>query len=302
MGGDIHPKRDTLVAIGLFLLVLIGNSSMFAIVSYISSPQHGGYHAYQIMLCYSAVALLCMLPGIRRTRTPMLALPTLRLHSARATLEVGCFCLSFYSLSFLGSSFTLPMHTAINFITPLLAMVATVIVLKEPAHRHTVLALVLGFAGVLLITRPGVIPLSPGVVYVLLAAIGFSFSGILIKLLTRREEGLAIAFRFALLTTLLSLPLGLSHWKMPDIYGAFWLLFIGGIGYLQQTLVVRAIAKVPFTVLIPLHFVQLLFATAFSLALYGKGLDAYTIAGALVILIATLYNGWQNTRQSSATR
>ena len=295
----LHTRRDMLVAIGLFLLVLIGNSTMFAIVSHISAPQHGGMHAFQILLCYSAIALFAMMPWFIKHRPKLLEKQTVRLHGLRAGLEVGCFSLSFFSLRFLGEQFTLPMHTAINFVTPLFATLVTLWVLKEKLRRHTVIALVIGFAGVLLITRPGVIPFSAGVVYVLLAAIGFSFSGVLIKLLTRDESPTHIAFRFLLLTTVLALPLGLSQWKTPDTTVAFWLVCIGAIGYMQQMLVGKAIAKVPFTVLIPLHFVQLLFATAFSVALYGNGLDTPTMIGALVILFATLYNGWYTTTNRS---
>lgn len=290
-----NAKRETTIAILLFTGVLLGNAIIFAIVPHLTIPDYGhGLHAFQIMLCYGAIATACMLPWAFKQGRKGLATKQWKLYSFRGILEYGAFTLSFYSLGYLGDVFTLPMHTALNFITPLLATVAAVLILKEKSHWHTWVALAIGIVGVLVITRPGILPASPGVLYVLGAAIGFSLCGIVIKLLTRTESAQHIAFYMLAITTVLALPAGIYHWKAPSAEGWFWLATIGIIAYLQQVYVAKAISKVPYMVLIPLNFVSLVFATILSYAVYAKVIDVWTFTGAIIIMAGTIYNAHRN--------
>ena len=186
------------------------------------------------------------------------------------------------------------MHTALNFITPIFATLATILILKERSHVHTWVALVVGIVGVLIITRPGMLPLSPGVLYVLGAALGFSLCGVVIKLLCRTESPQHIAFYMLAMTTVLALPMGITHWVNPGADGWFWLALIGAIAYLQQVFVAKAIAKVPFMVLIPINFVSLVFSTVLSYLVYARLIDQWTFIGAVLILAGTIYNANRN--------
>lgn len=311
-----QQRRDTTIAILLFIGVLLGNVIIFSIVPFLSAPdlaarrisagQYLGFfadgaaaaptpiHAFQIMMCYSLVATACMLPWAFKQGLAGLKTTRLKAYSLRGLLEYGAFTLSFFSLGFLGENFTLPMHTALNFITPIFATVAAIFILKERGYAHTWVALVAGIIGVLIITRPGMIPLSPGVFYVLGAALGFSLCGIVIKLLCSTESAQHIAFYMLVMTSVLALPAGITHWVAPGPDGWFWLTLIGVIAYLQQVYVAKAISKVPFMVLIPLNFTSLLFSTILGYAVYHQLLDGWTLAGALLILASTLYNAQRN--------
>lgn len=309
----MNQSRETTVAILMFMGVLLGNVIIFTIVPFLSAPdlaelrlsvgQSLGLlgadvttdslvpiHAFQIMLCYSAIATGCMLPWAFKQGFKGLKTTRLKAYTARGLLEYGSFTLSFFSLAFLGEYFTLPMHTALNFITPIFATVAAILILKERGGIHTWLALIAGIVGVLIITRPGMIPLSPGVLYVLGAAIGFSLCGIVIKLLCSTESSKHIAFYMLAMTTVMAIPAGIIHWVDPGFDGWFWLILIGVIAYLQQVYVARAISKVPYMVLIPINFVSLVFSTIASLLVYGKLIDEWTLLGAVLILASTIYN------------
>ena len=294
----MNQRRETTIAILMFIGVLLGNVVIFSIVPYISIPEKTdgrmGYHAFQIMLCYSAIATFCMLPWAWRQGLAGLRTTRLKAYATRGVLEYASFSLSFYSLGYLGENFTLPMHTSLNFVTPLIATVAAMIILKEKSHFHTWLALAAGFVGVIIITRPGMIPLSPGVLYVLGAAIGFALCGVVIKLLTSTESAQHVAFYMLAMTTILAVPAGISHWKTPTLEGWFWLALIGVIAYLQQVYVAKAISKVPFMVLVPLNFVTLLFSTLLAYVVYAQVIDTWTFIGAVIILASTVYNTYRN--------
>lgn len=314
-----HPaRRETLVAIFLFLLVILGNAVIFTIVPYLTAgqmedifaekslflsligyapgelPQAQGYHAFQIMLCYCLIASICMIPWAVKQGLGGLKVQQKGLYIARAICEYAGFTLSFYSLGYIGDVFTPPMHTALNFISPLIATIAAIFILKERGHLHTWAALAIGIVGVLVITRPGILPASPGVLYVLGAAVMFSLCGVVIKLLTRTESANHVAFYMLTLTMLIALPAGITHWKAPDLQGWVWLGIIGVIAYAQQVMVAKAIAKVPYMLLIPLNFSQLIFVTILNYLVFGRVVDSYTLLGAFIIFGGTLFNAYRS--------
>lgn len=292
--------NQTLIACILFTLMLLSNSIIFTIVPFISVPEYGfGYHAFQIVLVYSIVALLCMMPWAIKQGKAGLKRGRRKLYSLRAVLEYGAYCLSVYSLSFLGDTFTLPMHAALNFVTPILAVIASILILREASHWYTWVAVVMGVIGVLVITRPGMIPASPGVLYVLGAAAAFSVCGPVIKLLSSSESPQHIAFFMLLMTSILAIPMGVLHWQWPSAEGWGWLVAIGVLSYASQILVGKAISKVPYMVLIPLNFAALIFSTILSYAVFSKLVDGLTVVGAVVILGGVLFNAWMSSRRSS---
>lgn len=288
-------KNETGLAIFLFILVLLGNTIIFSIVPHLTAPiaQGGlGHNPFQILFCYSAIATLCMLPWAMKQGKAGLKTTRWKHYSLRAVFEYGAYASTLIALSYItqGGDFTLPMHTALNFISPILATIATIFILKERSGAHTWIALIAGIVGVLVITRPGMIPLSPGVLYALGAATGFSLCGVVIKLLCSTESAMKIAFYMLAMTTILSIPLGLIHWSTPSAEGWMWLVVIGLLTYAVQWLVGKAISKVPYMVIIPLNFVQLIFSTISSYLLYAKLIDGWTFAGAVIILAGTIYN------------
>jgi drug/metabolite transporter (DMT)-like permease len=304
-------KKQTTLAIFMFILVLLINSVIFSIVPALSSPDLAPIRAtyssmlgfapstqtlsaFQILFCYSVIATACMLPWAFKQGRAGLSTTRWKHYSLRAVLEYTAYSLTLISLGYLGTNFTLPMHTALNFITPLLATVIAIIALKEKSGAHTWIALIVGFVGVLVITRPGMIPASPGVLYVLGAALGFSSCGVVIKLLCSTESPRKIAFYLLLMTTVLSAPMGLLNWQAPDAEAWFWLAVIGVLSYAVQILVGAAISKVPYMVIIPLNFVQLIFSTVLSYLVYAKPTDLWTYTGAVIILAGTIYNTYRN--------
>lgn len=292
----MNQRRETSIAIFMFILVLLGNTIIFSIVPHLTqaAEQGGlGFNAFQVLFLYSAIALVCMLPWAFKQGITNLKTTRMKHYGLRAIIEYTAYALTLTSLGYLGPDFTLPMHTALNFITPLMATVVTIVVLKERASAHTWIALVVGFVGVLIITRPSMSS-SPGVFYVLGAALGFSFCGAVIKLLTSTESAMKIAFYMLLTTTILSLPMGILHWQTPTPEAWLWIAVIGVLSYAVQVLIGKAISKVPYLVIIPLNFVQLVFSTVLGYLVYAQTIDIYTFSGAVIILAGTIYNTYRN--------
>jgi drug/metabolite transporter (DMT)-like permease len=282
----------------MFIGVLLGNTIIFSIVPRLQSVEAGyGYNPFMILMCYSVIATLCMVPWALKQGRKGLATTRWKHYFLRAVLEYGAYALTITSLGYVfapESNFTLPMHTALNFITPILATIATIFILKERGGLHTVVALVAGVIGVLVITRPGMIPLNTGVLYALGAAIGFSLCGVVIKLLCSTESPMHIAFYMLVMTTIFSLPMGILNWTTPSLDGLAWLVVIGLLTYVVQWLVGKAISKVPYMLIIPLNFLQLIFSAISSYVVFNKAIDQWTVMGAVIILAGAIYNTYRS--------
>jgi drug/metabolite transporter (DMT)-like permease len=87
--------------------------------------------------------------------------------------------------------------------------------------------------------------------------------------------------------------MGIAHWQEPTPEVWFWLAVIGGLTYAVQVLVGKAISKVPYMVIIPLNFVQLVFSTILGYLVYNQLIDTWTLAGAVIILGGTIYNTYR---------
>lgn len=294
----MNQRRETLLAIVMFIGVLLGNTIIFSIVPRLQNAEIGyGYNPFMILMCYSIMATACMLPWALKQGRKGLATTRWKHYFMRAVLEYGAYALTLISLGYVfapESNFTLPMHTALNFITPILATIATILILKERGGMHTALALAAGIIGVLVITRPGMIPQNPGVIYALGAAVGFSLCGVVIKLLCSTESAMHIAFYMLVMTSIFSLPMGIYYWSTPTLDGWAWLAVIGVLTYAVQWLVGKAIAKVPYMLIIPLNFVQLIFSAISSYFVFGKPIDQWTVAGAFIILAGAIFNTYRS--------
>lgn len=294
----MNQKRETILAIIMFIGVLLGNTIIFSIVPRLQNAEAGfGYNPFMILMCYSVIATLCMVPWALKQGKSGLKTTRWKHYFMRAVLEYGAYAMTITSLGYVfapESDFTLPMHTALNFITPILATIATIFILKERGGLHTLIALAAGIIGVLVITRPGMIPLNTGVLYALGAAVGFSLCGVVIKLLCSTESPMHIAFYMLVMTTIFSLPMGILNWTTPSMDGWMWLGVIGVLTYAVQWLVGKAISKVPYMLIIPLNFVQLIFSAISSYFVFNKTIDQWTVLGALIILAGAIYNTYRS--------
>jgi len=286
----MHTKAETVQAILLFFYVLLSSAAIIGIVRHLSDS----FHTFQVVLCYNGFALACLLPWLLRGGTRTLKTDKLKLFSLRAILEFVSFSFSFYALS----QIPLPTHTALLFVTPIFGTIIALVILKERPTLYSYVCIACGFVGVLIITRPGVEAFSVGILAALMAAVGFACCGNVIKLLTRTEPSIRIAFYMLSMSTVISLPFGLYHWNAPEPMQWLWLTVIGVLGFTQQLAVAKALSKVPYTTIIPLNFSQLVFVSIIAYVFFGEVIDQWTLAGAVLIIGGTLYNAYQSSRRS----
>lgn len=221
------------------------------------------------------------LGGVKQTITK----PKLKLRVARGfviALSNLCAFVAFANLD-------LPTAYAIIFLAPILAKVFAVILLKEQISMRSWLITAAGFVGVLIVLRPGIVPMNVGAVASVLLAILFSFGYVMGRKIGEESQTLLsfslFQYVFAFVFTIPFAWADLSNVALIDI-GI--MLASGALAGCGSLLVSTAFTKAPSQYIAPIHYVQMLWALIFSAILFAEYPDLWTMIGGGVIILAGL--------------
>ncbi|MDP9195691.1 MAG: DMT family transporter [Pseudomonadota bacterium] len=185
---------------------------------------------------------------------------------------------------------------ALIFATPLLTAVLSVFFLKEKIGWSRLASIVLGFAGVLVILRPGSIPLDTGTVCVLLAAVAMALGNIISRRIGEGEPLLAFSFyRDALMLTASGAGLLIQGGQWPS---GLHIGFLAASGILSATgiiLVSRGFTLAPSSAAAPTHYVQMIWAPLIGWLVFRELPDVWTAVGAVLIVVSGLYLIWRES-------
>lgn len=153
-------------------------------------------------------------------------------------------------------------------------------------------AAAIGFAGILIVTRPfGAVP-GPGVLAAAGSAVFFALTSILTKRLTARETLVSILFWLALVQLLLGLACALSDGTLrwPTAATLPWLGLIGVSGILAHLSLTAALRLAPASFVMPLDFLRLPLIALVGAVFYAEPIDPLVLAGGLVIFLGVWIN------------
>ncbi len=165
----------------------------------------------------NAVAFALLVPWAVNAGPPALATRNFSGHLVRAVAGLAAMACYFFALG----RIRLADATLLNQAYPLFLPIAERVWLREPVHRHVVRALWIGFAGMVIILRPGSGVFTAAAVIGACSAVFAAIAQVGIRQLTRTEPIPRIVFYFALIATGLSaMPLPWT-WVAPTTVG--WL-------------------------------------------------------------------------------
>ncbi|MBB4631274.1 DMT family transporter [Sphingosinicella soli] len=241
-------------------------------------------HPFALVFWRNIAGLMFILPLV--LRDPAIASPNRwKSHAVRSTSGVIGMFTMFYAVA------NAPMATvqAITFAAPIFATAGAALFLGETLRARRVGALLVGFAGILVVLRPGMQPLTPGIISAIIAAGSIAFSIIAIKRLVGLARPMAVVFWSFALPVLPTFFVALAFWTTPS--GVAWLYILGiGAGTLiAQTATVRAFAIAEATAVMPYDFVRFGITVAIGALLFGEPADATTLIGGAIILGSAIY-------------
>jgi drug/metabolite transporter (DMT)-like permease len=187
----------------------------------------------------------------------------------------------------------LPLATvfALEFTTPAWVALLAIPLLGEKMTAGRLVAVVLGFIGILVILRPGVETLQPASLLMLGVAFSFALVAIMTKRLTMTESTFSILF----FMNLIQLPMNLA-----GVSRAFWLqvqpshaLPLAGIsvgGLLAHYCLTNAYRQGDATMVVPLDFMRIPLIAFVGWQFYGEALDPFVFLGSGCIILGLLYS------------
>mgnify|MGYP000087120625 FL=1 len=188
--------------------------------------------------------------------------------------------------------------TAIGFTGPIFIMLGAAWFLGEPMHRDRWVAALIGFAGVMVVVLPKMTGAGGWYNLVMLASSPvFAASFLITKALTRYEKPGVIVLWQALTVTVLSLPMALPHWQHPNLWQ--WLGFgvTGVLGSLGHYCLTRAFHTADISATQSLRFLDLVWASLLGWLVFADVPSSSTWAGALVILLSTVWIARRESRR-----
>lgn len=184
--------------------------------------------------------------------------------------------------------------TVLQYLYPTFTAVLAWGMLGERIGRRALAAVLLGWGGVVLMAGRGVglggstaLPATP-VLIAVAGALCTALAYVSVRSLARSEHPLVIVFYFPLVAVPLSLPLVLLNPVIPTPQELLWLLGVGLFTQLGQVTLTQSLTALPAARATAISTVQVVFAALWGWLIFAESLGLRTLAGALLILAATL--------------
>lgn len=300
MDGSIARPRP-LLALGVRLLAALALSTMAMLVKLAGTR---GAHLFELIFWRQAFTALTLGGGLAITgQLALLRTTRLGAHGRRAITGTTGMIFVY------GSVLLLPLAeaTTLSFTTPIFAVLIAMTLFGEKIGRYRLAAIIIGFAGVLVVMQPGLgsddaqITMA-GVVVGLVAALMVALISFQVQDLNTTESAWSIVFWF----TALSAPV--AALALPFVIGPHdaitWgiILAMALCGALAQMLLTLSLRFGSAAVILLMDYTALLWASFYGYAVFDRAAPASLWLGAPLVIGAGLLIAWRERQLSRARR
>lgn len=285
------PDRP-LLGMGLRIVGATGFAIMAALLK---AASERGAATVELLFYRSAGALPLVFlwaaagPGLASLRTRRPAA-----HLTRSAIGLATMFFTFGALSLL----PLGEATTITYTAPIFSTILSALILHERIGAYRWGAVIVGFAGMMLVVRPGGsdLPLL-GVALAIASAFGNSAVMITLRQIGKTETTAAIVFWFTCGCTLVCAMLLPIFGHIHDATTYALLLGAGLFGGVAQISMTGSLRFAPVSVVVPLDYLQIIWATIFGWIIFASPPVAWTLAGAALIAGSGIYTAYREGRR-----
>jgi len=280
---DAHERRAHLTGIAL----MCGALACFACLDTMAKLLNHYMDTLQVVWARYTGALIVALaisnpfarPSLMKTARPGLQV-------GRSVLLLFSTLLNFFALRWL----QLDQAMAIVFSTPFFIAILSGPVLGEWVGWRRWSAISLGFAGVLLVARPGFGGIHPAALISLAAAVFLAGYSISTRMLSRTDSNETTLFYSNLVGAAAMLPVLPFVWTTPSNPVVILVMTVCGVfGTVGHYLLIIAHRMTPPAVLAPFIYTQIVWATLLGYLVFGDEPSRWTVAGAAIVVASGLY-------------
>jgi drug/metabolite transporter (DMT)-like permease len=255
-----------------------------------------GFDTFEIMLYRSAIGLMIVLVLVYATGTfRQIGIREWRTHFIRNVFHFTGQNLWFYAVTVI----PLAQVFALEFTSPLWVILLSPFLLGERLTLIRVIAALMGFIGILIVARPDIGSLHPGILAAASCAIFFALTYVFTKRLTRTESIAAIMLYLSALQLIFGLiSAGYDgDIALPNITDLPLLGLVAACGLLAHFCITKALTIAPATIVAPLDFVRLPIIAIAAMVIYNEAIDIWVFVGASIIFAGNYLNIWVETRK-----
>ena len=230
------------------------------------------------------LGLIIISPYIFKTKFEVFKTKHIKKHFVRSALNLPAMLLYFSTLVML----PIEKVTAISFIVPFIVTILAVFFLGEKIYIYRTLALILGFCGMLIILRPGLIDISVGIYMALFSSFLWSVVIIITKKISKDDSSITILSYQSVFMSIFSFFIVLFFWETPSLITFIYLFFAALSGTILHLALNHAYKLVDVSMTQPYSFLSLVFASIIGYFVFSEIPDLFTWLGAAVIFIGVL--------------
>ena len=244
----------------------------------------------------NALVLVFLMPLFAARRSlPAMSGGKMHLHVLRASAGLVSMYCYFYALAHM----KLAEAVLLSYTSPLFIPIIAFLWLHEPLNRRIRIAVLIGFAGVLLILKPGLSIFQPVALVALSAALFASLAMVTIRRMSDTERPESIVFFFTLLSTVISaVPLTWA-WQAPGREALVILVFLGLAAMAGQLLMTKGYGLAPAAQVGPFVYCSVVFASIIGWVFWGESLDPLSVVGSLLVFLAGITAARAGVRQNT---
>lgn len=264
-------------------LCILGASFMFALVGAFVRAASASLPNEVVVFFRNALVLVFLMPVFAAQRSmPVMTGGKMPFHVLRALAGLVSMYCYFYSLAHM----KLAEAVLLSYTSPLFIPVIAFFWLHEPLNKGVRAAILIGFAGVLLILKPGLSIFQPVALLALTASLFASLAMVTIRRMSDTERPETIVFFYTLLSTVISaVPLAWA-WQRPGKDALVVLFFLGLAAMAGQLLMTKGYGLAPAAQVGPFVYCSVVFASIIGWVFWGESLDVLSITGSILVFVA----------------
>lgn len=274
MSGSAHAHRAGIAW-------LLADMTLVTAMTVLVKIEGATYDAIQLVFIRSLIGLISILPLAWRKRRAVLGTK----RPLRHLFRVGCNTIALICNFTALAALPLVLVNALGFVRPLVVLMFAAWLLGERITRVRWIGTAIGFAGILIILAPGAIIWSWGLAAVFGSVVFGSLAVIQIRAMADEDTAVLMVFYTVGLSVLTAIP-AFIVWQPVALSDWPTLLAIGVLAQLGQYCFLRAYQTTPTSILAPLGYLSIIFASVAGFVFFGDIPTLTTIIGVIVILVA----------------
>ena len=266
-------------------VLLTISASFFAVLmeALIKAAQYDS-NVYTIGFFRFFFGFLIILPYLVIKKFNTYKTKNLKFYIIRGAFNIPVMILGFGALVYV----PLEQFKAMHFLSPIIVVLLSFIIFREQIYRFRILALIIGFLGMLIIVRPGYVDFNIGTIMILVSLTFWSFIIILSKFVSKDDSPITMVTYQYTLMTIFAFPLAIYFWQMPSLISILLVFIAAASGTILHLCLGLAYKYADLSVTQPIWFTGLIFGSGFGYFVFNEIPDFWTWIGGIVVFSSVL--------------